>query len=64
VGDFVRRQQILAAVHLLLNSGLSISQVALAAGFTDESHLCRRVRRSLGTTPGRIRSGGEIRIRS
>jgi AraC family transcriptional regulator len=64
VGDFVRRQQILAAVHLLLNSGLSISQVALAAGFTDESHLCRRVRCSLGTTPGRIRSGGEIRIRS
>jgi len=63
VGDYVRRQQMLAAVHLLLNSGLSISQVALAAGFTDESHLCRRVRRSLGTTPGRIRSGREIRIR-
>lgn len=64
VGDYIRRQQMLEAVRLLRHSGLSISQVALAAGFTDESHLCRRVRRSLGTTPGRIRSGREFRIRS
>ncbi|MGH7527990.1 MAG: AraC family transcriptional regulator [Gemmatimonadales bacterium] len=61
VGAYVRRQQMLEAVHLLQKSGISISQIALATGFTDQSHLCRRVRRDLGVTPGMIRSEGAHR---
>jgi AraC-like DNA-binding protein/quercetin dioxygenase-like cupin family protein len=56
IGGYLRRQQVLAAVRLLQESGLSISQVALATGFTDQSHLCRRLRRCLGATPGMIRA--------
>ncbi len=60
VGDYVRRLQVLEAVRLLRSSGLSTAQVALATGFTDASHLSRRVRRYLGMTPGMIRSGGGL----
>jgi helix-turn-helix protein len=37
----------------LLEAGLPISEVALRAGFSDQSHLHRHVRRTLGMTPAR-----------
>ena len=38
----------------LLLRGMSVADVAVAAGFHDQSHLTRHFRRVLGTTPGRF----------
>jgi len=43
------------AKHLLLDPNLTISQVAQHAGFTDQSHLHRHLKRTLGITPGDLR---------
>jgi AraC-like DNA-binding protein len=37
---------------LMLRSGARISQIAFAAGFSDQSHLTRQFKRVLGVTPG------------
>lgn len=39
----------------LLERGLPAAEAALAAGFTDQSHLARAVRSRLGVTPGALR---------
>ncbi len=38
----------------LLRAGWRLSEVALATGFADQSHLTRHFRRLVGTTPGRF----------
>jgi AraC-like DNA-binding protein len=44
------------AYQLLLESDLSLTQIAAETGFCDQCHLSRHVRRRFGTSPGRIRS--------
>jgi AraC family transcriptional regulator len=49
-----------ATQDLLLNSQMSLQEIANACGFSDQSHLSRAFRRMVGTSPGawrRIRSG-------
>jgi AraC-like DNA-binding protein len=41
-----------ARARTLLESGMAISRVAYAAGFSDQSHLTRRFKRVVGVTPG------------
>jgi transcriptional regulator GlxA family with amidase domain len=41
----------------LLRAGEGIAEVAVEAGFTDQSHLGRWFRRAFGVTPGHYRSG-------
>jgi AraC family transcriptional regulator len=48
---YVLRRRVERARHLLLIGGLSASQVALAAGFSHQSHMAHWMRRELGTTP-------------
>lgn len=43
------------ARHLLLLSNLSISQIALSVGFTDQSHLTRYFKRTFHVTPTEMR---------
>ena len=50
-----RRLRVRKATALLSSTGLTAVEVALAAGFADQSHMCRDVRTELGTTPGRLR---------
>jgi AraC family transcriptional regulator len=48
------------AQDLLLNSQMSLKEIANACGFSDQSHLTRAFKRTIGTSPGawrRIRSG-------
>ena len=47
--------QVQCRIHLskqLLRRGLSLSEIALQAGFTDQSHLNRHFKRHMGVTPG------------
>jgi AraC-like DNA-binding protein len=52
-----------AAKHLL-EGGASLSRVAYATGFADQSHFTRVFRRSTGWTPGRYRGSQEFKTRS
>jgi AraC family transcriptional regulator len=46
------QRRVQKAKHLLLNSESPISEIALAAGFADQSHLTKVFSKLVGTTPG------------
>ncbi|MGZ3509885.1 MAG: helix-turn-helix domain-containing protein [Vulcanimicrobiaceae bacterium] len=54
VHQYVVRRRVESAAKLLLQGTPTISEVALQAGFSDQSHMARCMRRVLGTTPGEI----------
>ena len=54
VHRYVVRCRVERARMLLLSGDLPMSQVALAAGFADQSHMANCMRRVLGLTPGAI----------
>jgi AraC family transcriptional regulator len=55
VYQYVIQRRVERARMLLSDTQLSISQVALEAGFAHQSHLARHMRRLLGVTPAAIR---------
>lgn len=55
IGEFVRRQRIALACRALAESETPLADVALAAGFADQSHFTRVFRRQLGLTPAAYR---------
>src|SRR5579872_3586514 len=55
LGTFVRRSRMERARALLDGSFLSVKQVAFEAGFTDETHFIREIKKAYGTTPGLYR---------
>lgn len=55
VHQYVLRRRIEHAQILLRDGDLSISQVALASGFSHQSHLARHMRRILGSAPTTVR---------
>jgi AraC family transcriptional regulator len=56
VGDYVRRLRVQRACELLAATSLSLTDVAMRAGFFDQSHMTRVVKRFLGVTPAAIRT--------
>lgn len=48
----------------LLKSGMAICDAALASGFYDQSHFCRRFKLCTGLTPAAVRSENKIRLGS
>lgn len=56
VHQYVIGRRVERAAALLRESRLPISQIALDTGFAHQSHLARHMRRSLGITPGELRS--------
>ena len=60
VGAYVRRLRVERARQELATGSLPISQVALSAGFTDQSHFTRVFRMHAGTTPGRFRKAAAL----
>jgi AraC family transcriptional regulator len=55
VGELVRRLRLEHARSLLEGSERGLSDVALTAGFADQSHLSRSFKRRFGVTPGEYR---------
>jgi AraC family transcriptional regulator len=56
VGDYLRRARLERAVEELGDEQKSLAEIALAAGFYDQSHFTRAFKAHLGTTPSRFRA--------
>lgn len=56
IGEFVRRLRVQFACQRLTQAGDPLAQIAIAAGFTDQSHFTRVFRRYMGVTPAMFRS--------
>jgi AraC family transcriptional regulator len=55
LGDYVRRLRLDAARLALVDSDRPLAEIAVAAGFADQSHFSRLFRAASGVTPGRYR---------
>jgi len=55
IGAYVSHLRLLEACRKLSESGASLSEIAAASGYADQSHLTRSLARELGTPPGRLR---------
>lgn len=56
VTDRIRARRVQAAAALLGRSSRRLSDVAYAAGFADQSHMCRDFKAATGLTPGGFRA--------
>jgi AraC family transcriptional regulator len=56
IGEYSRRRRLEHARRLLADRSSSLAQVAVQAGFADQSHLTRAFRRHAGVTPARYRT--------
>ncbi len=62
VHQYVIRRRVEYARALMTTTGMPASEIALAAGFSHQSHMATTMRRILGQTPGEIlREAGEFR---
>jgi AraC family transcriptional regulator len=55
VGDYVRRLRVRRACELLTATTVPLTDVAMRAGFFDQSHMTRVMKRFLGVTPAALR---------
>ncbi len=56
VGEYVRRRRLEYVRRKLVDLELPLAQIAIDAGFADQSHLTRIFKRFTGMTPGRYRT--------
>ena len=49
--DYLIRKRVERTMELLSDTDLSLSEIALAAGFADQSHCARRFRQHVGMSP-------------
>jgi AraC family transcriptional regulator len=52
---FVVRRRLERACHLMITSAVSLSEIALSVGFSDQAHLCRLFRQAFGQSPANWR---------
>lgn len=55
IGDYLRQLRIEFACRTISNSNAPLSEVALSAGFFDQSHFARIFKQQTGLTPGQYR---------
>lgn len=60
MGEYLIRERIEAAKHLLTTSDLTISQIAYLLRFCDQSYFTLVFRKEIGVTPGQYREGSRI----
>jgi AraC family transcriptional regulator len=65
---YVVRRRLERACYLMMTSAVSLSEIALSVGFSDQAHLCRLFRRAFGQSPAcwRRERGipGEVALRT
>ena len=61
VGEDIRRQRIELACHKIANSNAPLSEIALAVGFSDQSHFARSFKRLTNMTPTEYRTAFRTR---
>ena len=57
VHSYVLRERVRLAEQLLRSTALPLSDVALRAGFSHQSHMASALKRHLGVTPSQLRNG-------
>jgi AraC family transcriptional regulator len=62
IGGYVRSARASWAADQLRSSELSLSSIAAAAGYADQSHFIRECRRLLGTSPSQFRRAASVRV--
>jgi AraC family transcriptional regulator len=60
--EYIRQRRIDLARELLKRTSEPMSQVAIASGLCDQSHLCRVFRRSFGQSPGAWRRANAVDV--
>ena len=55
IGEYVRKLRVEHACRLISTTGASLSEIALAAGFCDQSHFSRTFKRMTGSSPAEYR---------
>jgi AraC family transcriptional regulator len=59
--EYVIRCRIVRAKMLMLETGISLAQIAFECGLADQAHLCRLFRRRVGISPSAWRRGQQLR---
>lgn len=57
IGEYVRGRRIDFARRQMETSGLTLSEIAIAAGFADQSHFTKTFKRMVGKSPSEYRHG-------
>ena len=60
IGEYVRKRRVEFARCQLAVTDMSLVEIALAAGFCDQSHLSRTFKRAVGITPTEYRSATRV----
>ncbi len=61
VGEYLRRLRVEAACHSLSTTDMPLADIALASGFSDQSHFTKTFRQYGGMTPGEYRRRMRVR---
>jgi len=56
IGDYIRRLRVEYASHQILTTKAPLLEIAMTAGFSDQSHFSRIFKRQMGVTPTKYRA--------
>jgi AraC family transcriptional regulator len=60
LGEYLRRLRVEYVTRELVRSDTTLAQIANAAGFSDQSHMCRTFKRHTGLSPGNYRATSRL----
>src|SRR5690349_11680376 len=60
VGELIRRRRVEHACHLLAHADMSLAEIALTCGFSDQSHFSLMFKRHMGMTPSKFRDSTSV----